>query len=82
MVLAVVGFNEIHSGHPLKVTAVIEEELATKLVGFPGFDIVEHRKISEIEAELVKTIWCDLRRGNHEGSGQTRRRGRDSYRND
>jgi len=54
LVLAVVGFNEIQSGLPLKVSAVIEEELATKLVAYPDFDIVEHRKISEIEAELVK----------------------------
>lgn len=54
LVLAVAGFKEIYSGRPLKVSAVIEEELATRLVPLPNFDIVEHRKISEIEDELIK----------------------------
>ncbi len=54
LTLAVVGFKEIHSGLPLNASDIIAEELATKLVPLPDFNIVEHRKISEIEAELVK----------------------------
>jgi phosphate/phosphite/phosphonate ABC transporter binding protein len=54
LTLAVAGFKEIQSGRPLNISAVIEEELATRLVNVPCFTIVEHRKVSEIEDEWVK----------------------------
>ncbi|MBF0224929.1 MAG: phosphate/phosphite/phosphonate ABC transporter substrate-binding protein [Desulfobacterales bacterium] len=54
LTIAVVGCVELRSEQPLKISAMLEEELANQMARLPAFNVVERKRITELETEFVQ----------------------------